>query len=47
VSFGRRAFGRELSLGIESARAWVIELRYRDVDDTDIQGYLLTVGSRF
>lgn len=47
VSFGRRAFGRELSVSLESARAWVIELRYRDVDDTNIQGYLFTVGSRF
>ena len=47
VSFGRRAFGREMSVGMESTRGWVIELRYRDVDDTDIQGYLFTVGSRF
>ena len=40
-------FGQEYSVGMESTHGWVMELRYRNVPDTDIKGYALTVGSRF
>jgi hypothetical protein len=40
-------FGREYAIGLESSHKWVVELRYRDVPDTDIQGYLLALGSRY
>lgn len=40
-------FGFELAAGLESSRGWVIELRYRDVQDTDIEGYSLAIGARF
>jgi hypothetical protein len=47
LSSSRQEFGREMSVGMESTRGWVIELRYRDVEKTDIRGYLLAIGSRF
>jgi hypothetical protein len=40
-------FGTELTAGLESARGWILELKYRDVKDTDIQGYNLGLGARF
>lgn len=39
--------GTEYLVGIESKHGWVLEMRYRDVKDTDIQGYLLSLGGRF
>jgi hypothetical protein len=40
-------FGQELSAGIESSKGWLLELRYRNVPDTDIQGFSLALGGRF
>lgn len=40
-------FGQEYAVGFESRRGWILELRYRDVENTDIQGYSLTMGARF
>lgn len=39
--------GHEFSAGLESTHGWIMELRYRDVPNTDIQGYSLTMGARF
>ena len=40
-------FGTELAAGLESRRGWTLELRYRDVENTDIRGYSLALGTRF
>lgn len=40
-------FGHELTAGLESNQGWVMELRYRNVPDTEIEGYSLTIGGRF
>lgn len=40
-------FGHELGVGLESSRGWIMELRHRDILDTDIKGYCFTVGARF
>lgn len=40
-------FCREVCGALESARGWVVELRYRDIPDTDIQGFSLALGGRF
>lgn len=40
-------FGHEFTAGLESSRGWIFELRYRDIQDTDIKGYSLTLGGRF
>ena len=39
--------GYELAAGLESKRGWVLELRYRDVGETQLQGYSLALGGRF
>jgi len=39
--------GVELAAGLESRRGWTLELRYRDVENTDIRGYSLALGTRF
>lgn len=38
--------GVEYGIGLESS-GWVAELRYRDVENTSIQGYSFTLGMRF
>ncbi|HET6455388.1 MAG TPA: hypothetical protein VFI02_13370 [Armatimonadota bacterium] len=43
----RDEFGHELSAGLESAKGWILEARYRRVPDTDIKGYSLSFGTRF
>lgn len=40
-------FGREFSAGLMSTHGWGVELRYRDVPDTSIQGLSLAFGNRF
>jgi hypothetical protein len=40
-------FGREYTAGFENNHGWILELRYRDVDDTDIRGYALALGGKF
>jgi hypothetical protein len=40
-------FGYELVAGMESTRGWTAELRYRDIENTDISGYSLAMGYRF
>lgn len=39
--------GHEFTAGLESKHGWNLELRYRFIGETDIQGYSLAVGSRF
>lgn len=40
-------FSRELSASLESNKGWALELRYRDVPDTNVQGWSLGLGARF
>ncbi|MHB0999548.1 MAG: hypothetical protein ACYC27_09900 [Armatimonadota bacterium] len=40
-------FGSEYQLGLESRNGWIVELRYKDVKDTDIRGYSLGIGTKF
>lgn len=40
-------FGREYAVGLESRHGWVVELRYRDIQNTDIRGYSLGIGAKF
>lgn len=40
-------FGQEFSAGIESNKGWLMELRYRNVPDSLIQGFSLAFGARF
>lgn len=40
-------FGHEFSAGLESRHGWIAELRYRNVSNTNIEGYSLTIGERF
>lgn len=47
TSNSQRKFGKEFSAGFEHKRGWVLELRYRDVQDTEIRGYSLAAGGRF
>lgn len=42
-----REFGHEFGLGLESPRGWIMELRYREIFDADVKGYVFTVGARF
>ena len=46
-SITSQEIGRELSAALESTHGWVVELRYRNVQNTDIEGYSLTMGARF
>jgi hypothetical protein len=43
----RDEVGLELAAGLESRNGWTLELRYRDVENSDIRGYSLALGSRF
>ena len=40
------ALGHELSAGLE-AKGWILEARYRNVPNTEIRGYSLSLGTRF
>lgn len=40
-------FGREFSAGLMSRKGWAIELRYRQVPDTQVEGLSLALGGRF
>lgn len=40
-------FGQEYSAGLESAKGWILEARYRNVPNTEIKGYSLALGTRF
>jgi len=42
-----RENGVEYALGVESSHGWIAELRYRDVENTNIKGYAFTLGTRF
>ncbi len=39
--------GIEYGLGLESGGGWIAELRYRDVENTSIEGYSFSLGMRF
>ena len=47
IKTNTQEFGQELSMGMESSHGWVVELRYRNIQNSDLNGYLFTVGSRF
>jgi hypothetical protein len=47
IKTNSREFGQELSTGVESSHGWVVELRYRNIQNSDLNGYLFTIGSRF
>lgn len=47
MTHNQREFGQELCTGLESTHGWVVELRYRNIQNTDLKGYLFTIGSRF
>ncbi|MEN6372372.1 MAG: hypothetical protein ABFD64_10205 [Armatimonadota bacterium] len=40
-------FARELAASLESRKGWSLDLRYRDVPDTNVQGWSLGMGARF
>lgn len=40
-------FSRELAASLESRKGWALDLRYRDVPDTNVQGWSLGLGARF
>ncbi|HOK53405.1 MAG TPA: hypothetical protein PKV43_02980 [Armatimonadota bacterium] len=40
-------YGYEFTAGLESRHGWLLELRYRDVPETEIQGFSLGLGARF
>ncbi|MEN6521722.1 MAG: hypothetical protein ABFD46_11310 [Armatimonadota bacterium] len=40
-------FARELAASLESQKGWTLDLRYRDVPDTNVQGWSLGMGARF
>lgn len=42
----RTEMGLEYALGLETG-GWVAELRYRDVENTNIKGYSFALGTRF
>lgn len=47
LTSNQQEFGHEFAVGMESKHGWVIEARYRDIQNTDLKGYLVTIGSRF
>ena len=47
IKSSRQEVGQELSVGVQSSHGWLVELRYRNIENTDLKGYLMTIGSRF
>ncbi len=47
IRSSRQEIGQELSVGLQSSHGWLVELRYRNIQNTDLKGYLMTIGSRF